>query len=302
MGFFKSVWRGITGAIGSVVNAISNVIGGAIDVVADVTSKIPIVGKITDDILGLDPNGGGITKELTTLGTMAATWYIGGQVSNLVSGSGSTLFGGAGGGASAFGADAVLAGEAGVAASEAVAASSPWGLNPGPSISEFGTFNPAITSAPGISASAGAGAGGYLGGLSGLAPGVAGLTAEQLAQAAQMGQVGSNAASGLGYLGGAEALPAGSAGIEGVVSNGAFSPRNIKRAIDVVDRVLNPNQAQQAGQVGQPGTARPATMMDQLAAFNPLALSAFGALNKKEETPASTYLPINSFMQKGSYA
>lgn len=57
---------------------------------------------------------------------------------------------------------------------------------------------------------------GTLGGTASMLPGTAGLTAEQLATATQLGQVGTNAASGLGYLGGASALPAGTAGIPGV--------------------------------------------------------------------------------------
>ena len=57
-----------------------------------------------------------------------------------------------------------------------------------------------------------------LGGTGSLPVGTAGLTAEQIGNAALAGSVGSNAASGLGYLGGAESLPSGTAGITGVTN------------------------------------------------------------------------------------
>lgn len=70
---------------------------------------------------------------------------------------------------------------------------------------------------------------GTLGGTASMLPGTAGLTAEQLATATELGQVGTNAASGLGYLGGASALPAGTAGITGVT--GASNVADVLRKV-----------------------------------------------------------------------
>jgi len=70
---------------------------------------------------------------------------------------------------------------------------------------------------------------GTLGGTASMLPGTAGLTAEQLATATELGKVGTNAASGLGYLGGASSLPAGTAGITGVT--GASSMADALRKV-----------------------------------------------------------------------
>jgi hypothetical protein len=63
-------------------------------------------------------------------------------------------------------------------------------------------------------------------------PGTAGLSAGQLATATQMGQVGTNAASGLGYLGGASALPSGTAGITGVTAPSSLAD-TLKKVSDL---------------------------------------------------------------------
>ena len=93
----------------------------------------------------------------------------------------------------------------------------PWGISAGAPAAEFGTFNPATISGIGADTSA-LGGMEWLGGTGSLPVGTAGLTAEQISNAALAGSVGSNAASGLGYLGGAESLPSGTAGITGVTN------------------------------------------------------------------------------------
>lgn len=117
--------------------------------------------------------------------------------------------------------ESVLAADTAFATGSELAAlpeiSSSWGLSTAAPTAEFGTFNPATISGIGADTSS-LGGMEWLGGAGSLAEGTAGLTADQISNAALAGSIGSNASSGLGYLGGAESLPSGTAGITGVTS------------------------------------------------------------------------------------
>ena len=118
---------------------------------------------------------------------------------------------------------------------------SSFGLNPARSTSEFGSFNPSNVSRTGIDTSS-LNNMEYLGGTGSLPVGTAGLTADQLATATTLGQVGTNAASGMGYLGGAESLPSGTAGITGV-SSGGLSASDLNNARRLANALSNVGQS-----------------------------------------------------------
>lgn len=194
------------GVVSNIVEAVGDVVGGAVEAVKD-------VGSFVDDAVNDVVPGGWVTVGtvtglsalggLETLGTAAAETAAETGLATLPE---SVL----------PASDAFLTGSELASATEAA---SPWGISTATPTVEFGTFNPSIVSAPGIDTSALSGME-YLGGTGSLPVGTAGLTAEQLATATDLGKVGTNAASGLGYLGGAESLPAGTAGITGVTSGG----------------------------------------------------------------------------------
>lgn len=121
-----------------------------------------------------------------------------------------------------------------------------FGIQVTPPTTEFGTFNPNITSGIGIDTGAASGIE-WLGGTGSLPVGTAALTAEQLATATQLGEVGTNAASGLGYLGGAESLPAGTAGITGVTTPTTLSLSDAQRGLRLANTLFGQQPQQQAG-------------------------------------------------------
>lgn len=203
------------GAVSNIVGAVGDVIGGAVEAVKD-------VGSFVDDAVNDVVPGGWLTVGAATgLGALGGLGELGAAAAETAAAEGAT-------GLATLGESVLPASEAFAtgselaAAAEGAGAASPWGLNaslPTSTTAEFGTFNPSIVSAPSINTGALSGME-YLGGTGSLAAGTAGLTAEQLANATALGQVGTNAASGLGYLGGASSLPSGTAGITGVTTGG----------------------------------------------------------------------------------
>lgn len=193
------------GAVSNIVGAVGDVVGGAIEAVGD-------VGSFVDDAVNDVVPGGWATVGGAALG-FGGLEALGGLGEAAALSEGAT-------GLSTLGSSVLPASEAFATGSELASlaeVASPWGLSTAAPAVEFGTFNPAIISAPGIDTAALSGME-YLGGTGSLAAGTAGLTAEQLATATALGQVGTNAASGLGYLGGASSLLPGTAGITGVSS------------------------------------------------------------------------------------
>jgi len=182
------------GAVSNIVESVGDVVGSAVEAIGDAGSWID--DKVNEEI----PGG----------------WYTVGAATG-------AYFApeiGAALGAETAGAEAAAAAAEGASGlATAAEAASPWGISAATPTAEFGAFNPATISAPGINTGALSGME-YLGGTGSLAAGTAGLTAEQLANATALGQVGTNAASGMGYLGGASSLPSGTAGITGVTSGG----------------------------------------------------------------------------------
>jgi hypothetical protein len=135
-----------------------------------------------------------------------------------------------------------------------------FGLNPAPSTTEFGTFNPSTVSPPSIDTSS-LGSMEYLGGSTTLPVGTAGLTAEQIAASGTIGNVGVNASSGLGYLGGSESLPTGTAGIKGVAAPTSLNLGDIQRGMRLANTLFG--QQQQAPQQGfAPRQIKPAGAVD----------------------------------------
>ena len=116
-----------------------------------------------------------------------------------------------------------------------------FGLNPAPSTTEFGTFNPSTVSPPSIDTSS-LGSMEYLGGSTTLPAGTAGLTAEQIAASGTIGNVGANASSGLGYLGGSESLPTGTAGIQGVAAPTSLNLGDIQRGMRLANTLFGQQQ------------------------------------------------------------
>jgi hypothetical protein len=154
--------------------------------------------------------------------------------------------------------------------------SDPWfGLKP-PSPVDFGTFNPSNTSGFGIDTGAASGVE-YLGGTGSLPVGTAGLTAEQLATATQLGQVGTKAASGLGYLGGAESLQSGTAGIKGVATPSNLSLNDIQRGMRLANSLFGGQQQPQP----QMGFLRPQVRPQGAVDYSPI----LSLLEQKTATP-----------------
>lgn len=134
-----------------------------------------------------------------------------------------------------------------------------FGLNPAPSTTEFGTFNPNTISPPSIDTSS-LGSMEYLGGSTTLPAGTAGLTAEQIASSGTIGNVGTNASSGLGYLGGSESLPTGTAGIQGVATPSSLSINDVQRGLRLANTLFGQQQQPQQGMFRQ--QVRPQGVVD----------------------------------------
>ena len=225
--------EGIMGAVSSVVDAVGDVVGGAVDVVKD-------AGSFIDDAVNDVVPGGWLT-----VAAVAAPYAI----PEIGAAMGATEAAGAAGAAetglatlpeSVLSADAAFATGSELAApafapselATALSTSAPTtdylgtqalgdattgAVGSTATPSALGEFNAANISNIGIQAPE-LSTLGSLGGTAAMDVGTAGLTAEQLANANAAAQVGSNAASGLGYLGGASSLPSGTAGITGVTS------------------------------------------------------------------------------------
>lgn len=146
------------------------------------------------------------------------------------------------------------------AASTATGATGQFGLSVTPGF-EFG-LNPGSVAGTGINTGALSGME-YLGGAGTLAEGAAGLTADQIATAGALGQVGTNAASGLGYLGGASALPSGTAGITGVTSGMGLN--DLLKLAKAGKSLMTP---QQQYQISSPEGARLAALVRSGNPFN----------------------------------
>ena len=220
------------GVVSNIVESVGDVVGGAVEAVGDLGSAI-------DDAVNDVVPGGWLTVGAAAgLGALGGLGELGAAATDIAAETGLASLP-----ESVLPASEAFATGSELAAAEGAGAASPWGLNaalPSSTAAEFGTFNPATIAAPGIDTGSLMGME-YLGGVGSLPVGTAGLTAEQIANAAALGQVGTNAASGLGYLGGAESLPAGTAGITGVTSGSL---------LDSLYNTLNNNPAL-ANQIGK---------------------------------------------------
>lgn len=199
------------GAVSDVVESVGDVVGGAVEAIGD-------VGSFVDDAVNDVVPGGWATVAAVTAATMGVPTDFGlgeAAAAEAAGTAAATETGLATLPSSVLGADAAFATGSELAAGLETAA--PWGISAGAPAAEFGTFNPATVSGIGADTSS-LGGMEWLGGTGSLPVGTAGLSAEQIGNAALAGSVGSNAASGLGYLGGAESLPSGTAGITGVTS------------------------------------------------------------------------------------
>ena len=225
--------EGLMGAVSSVVDTVSDVVGGAIDIVSDVGSAI-------DDAVNDVVPGGWVT--VAAVAAPFAIPEIGAAMgaTEAAAGTAAAETGLATLPESVLSADAAFATGSELAApafapselATALTTSAPTtdylgtqalgdittgAVGSTATPSALGSFNPANISGIGIQAPE-LSTLGSLGGTAAMDVGTAGLTAEQLANANAAAQVGSNASSGLGYLGGAESLPSGTAGITGVTS------------------------------------------------------------------------------------
>jgi len=70
--------------MGGIFHAISDVVGSVVDAVVDVVDSIPVVGDFADDVLGLDPNGGGIVPIVKGVATGVVLSPIGGFAGGLM--------------------------------------------------------------------------------------------------------------------------------------------------------------------------------------------------------------------------
>lgn len=178
--------QGGGGFIGDIVDTVGDVVSGVGDVVGDVVEAVGDAGSWIDDKVNEEIPGG---------------WYTVGAVTGATMGLPTDL------------------GLSEAATAGATEAGSGFGLNPA-STGGFGLGT--STAGTGINASSLGGIE-WLSGAGSLPIGTAGLTAEQISNAALAGSIGSNASSGLGYLGGASSLPAGTAGITGVGGSSLLS-------------------------------------------------------------------------------
>lgn len=198
------------GAVSDVVDSVSNVVGGAIDTVSNLGSTID------DAVNNYIPGGWWTAGALATGGALGGADLLGSAAldeaaTNAALDVASTDAMAGWGGAGLTDAAALenatgIAGAADGASSFGInpSSTSSWGLSTTPTATGIDTT--ALNSQP------------WIGGAGTLDVGTAGLTADQIANAGVIGNVGSNASSGLGYLGGSESLPSGTAGITGVTS------------------------------------------------------------------------------------
>lgn len=265
--------EGIMGAVSSVVDAVGDVVGGAVDVVKD-------AGSFIDDAVNDVVPGGWLT-----VAAVAAPYAI----PEIGAAMGATEAAGAAGAAetglatlpeSVLSADAAFATGSELAApafapselATALSTSAPTtdylgtqalgdattgAVGSTATPSALGEFNAANISNIGIQAPE-LSTLGSLGGTAAMDVGTAGLTTEQLANANAAAQVGSNASSGLGYLGGMESLPSGTAGITGVTPTTNWA--DYSKSLSNIMGGMNPTglaSALYGGQVNIGGTNIP---------------------------------------------
>lgn len=84
------------GFISDAFEAVGDVVGSVVDAVVDVVDSIPIVGDFADDVLGLDPNGGGIVPIVKGIATGVVLSPIGGFAGSFLNSSLSLGLGAAG--------------------------------------------------------------------------------------------------------------------------------------------------------------------------------------------------------------
>lgn len=215
--------EGIMGAVSSVVDTVSDVVGGAIDVVKD-------AGSFIDDAVNDVVPGGWVTVGAAALGAGALGALEGAGTAAATEGGLASLPSSVLPASEAFATGSELASFAPTELASALTApttdylgtqalgdATTGAVGSTATPSALGEFNAANISNIGIQTPE-LSTLGSLGGTAAMDVGTAGLTAEQLANANAAAQVGSNASSGLGYLGGAESLPSGTAGITGVTS------------------------------------------------------------------------------------
>lgn len=285
--------EGLMGAVSSVVDTVSDVVGGAIDVVKD-------AGSFIDDAVNDVVPGGWVTVGAAALGAGALGALEGAAAETGLATLGESVLPAAeafGTGGGALATDAALAAGAGASGTalgdmaiaglgevpvaetftpsqlaEALSTSAPTtdylgtqalgdattgAVGSTATPSALGEFNVANISNIGIQTPE-LSTLGSLGGTAAMDVGTAGLTAEQLANANAAAQVGSNASSGLGYLGGAESLPSGTAGITGVTSPTNWS--DYSKSLSNIMGGMNPTglaSALYGGQVNIGGTNIP---------------------------------------------
>lgn len=78
----------ITKPLKKVVSGVGNIVSDVVDAGVGLVNDIPVVGKIADDVLGLDPSGKGIVPIVKTVGTAAALGGLGSAVGGLFTGAG----------------------------------------------------------------------------------------------------------------------------------------------------------------------------------------------------------------------
>ena len=78
MGFFSF----ITDPIKDIVSGVSDIVSDVVDTGVGLINDIPVVGDIADDVLGLDPNGGGIVPIVKAVAPFAIGNYVGGLLSS----------------------------------------------------------------------------------------------------------------------------------------------------------------------------------------------------------------------------
>jgi len=107
--------------VSDVVDIVGDVVGGVVDAAVDVVNAVPGVGDIADDVLGLDPNGGGIVPVIKGVATGVVLSPVGGFLGGAINTglglglgtAGQAALGGAAFGAATGGAQGAVYGAAG---------------------------------------------------------------------------------------------------------------------------------------------------------------------------------------------
>ena len=276
------------GCCGGIVGKVFNpVVDAGKDVGSFIDDAVHDVGSFVDDAVNDIIPGGWATLGAAALGAGAV-----GALGEAAAAEGALLDAAAAEGATAAAEGAAAAEAATVAESAAAAAdiaeaastagtaaeaTGSFGLNPNVGFN-FGELNPSVTGT-GINTSS-LGGMEYLGGAGSLAEGTAGFTADQIATAGSLGQIGTNAASGLGYLGGAASLPSGTAGITGVTTGG-LSASDLLKLAKAGKSLLTPEQQYQ---ISSPDGAKLAALVRSGNPFNFAPVTQIQD-TKKEITP-----------------